>query len=115
MVHEEEVRFRRTLDQGMGILEEALRRARDAGTDLPAEVAFELHDTYGFPFDLTREIAAEQDMTVDEERFGHLMDEQRERARAARGGRVRFRSRSGRGLPAAHDRRGRRLRRLRAS
>ena len=83
VVHEEEVRFRRTLDQGMGILEEALRRARDAGTELPAEVAFELHDTYGFPFDLTREIAAEQDMTVDEERFGHLMDEQRERARAA--------------------------------
>ena len=83
VVNEEEVRFRHTLDQGMGILEEALRRARDAGTELPAEVAFELHDTYGFPFDLTREIAAEQDMTVDEERFGHLMEEQRERARAA--------------------------------
>ena len=83
VVEEEEVRFRRTLDQGMGIIEEALRRARDAGTELPAEVAFELHDTYGFPFDLTREIAAEQDMTVDEERFGHLMEEQRERARAA--------------------------------
>ena len=83
VVEEEEVRFRRTLEQGMGIIEEALRRARDAGTELPAEVAFELHDTYGFPFDLTREIAAEQDMTVDEERFGHLMEEQRERARAA--------------------------------
>ncbi len=83
MVNEEEVRFRHTLEQGMGILEEALRRARDAGTELPAEVAFELHDTYGFPFDLTREIAAEEDMTVDEERFEHLMEEQRERARAA--------------------------------
>ena len=83
VVDEEEVRFRRTLEQGMGILEEALRRARDAGTELPAEVAFELHDTYGFPFDLTREIAAEQDMTVDEERFSRLMDEQRERARSA--------------------------------
>ena len=83
VVNEEEVRFRRTLEQGMGILEEALRRARDAGTELPAEVAFELHDTYGFPFDLTREIAAEQDMTVDEERFEHLMEEQRQRARAA--------------------------------
>jgi len=83
VVDDEEVRFRRTLDQGMGILEEALRRARDAGTELPAEVAFELHDTYGFPFDLTREIAAEQDMTVDEQRFSHLMEEQRERARAA--------------------------------
>ncbi len=83
VVDEEEVRFRRTLEQGMGILEEALRRARDAGAELPAEVAFELHDTYGFPFDLTREIATEQDMTVDEERFSRLMDEQRERARSA--------------------------------
>jgi len=86
VVGEEERRFRRTLDQGMGILDEALRRARDAGTELSAEVAFELHDTYGFPFDLTREIAAEQDMTVDEERFEHLMEGQRERARAAQKG-----------------------------
>ena len=83
VIGDEEVRFRRTLDQGMGILGEALRRARDAGTELPAKVAFELHDTYGFPFDLTREIAAEQEMTVDEESFDHLMDEQRRRARAA--------------------------------
>jgi alanyl-tRNA synthetase len=83
VVFEEEVRFRRTLHQGMGILEEALRRARDAGTELPAEVAFELHDTYGFPFDLTREMAAEWGMSVDEERFEHLMEEQRGRARAA--------------------------------
>lgn len=83
IIMDEETRFRRTLDQGMGILEEALRRARHAGLDLPAEVAFELHDTYGFPFDLTREIAAESDMSVDEERFEHLMEEQRQRARAA--------------------------------
>jgi alanyl-tRNA synthetase len=83
VVRDEEVRFRHTLQQGMGILDEALRRARDAGAELPAEVAFELHDTYGFPFDLTREIAAEWDMSVDEERFEHLMEEQRERARAA--------------------------------
>jgi alanyl-tRNA synthetase len=83
VVNDEEVRFRRTLEQGMGILDEALRRARDAGADLPAEVAFELHDTYGFPFDLTREIAAEWEMSVDEEQFGRLMEEQRQRARAA--------------------------------
>jgi len=83
VIGEEEVRFRHTLQQGMGILDEALRRARDAGAELPAEVAFELHDTYGFPFDLTREIAAEWEMSVDEERFEHLMEEQRERARAA--------------------------------
>lgn len=83
VIGEEEVRFRQTLHQGMGILDEALRRARDAGTELPAEVAFELHDTYGFPFDLTREIAAERDMSVDEESFERLMEEQRARARAA--------------------------------
>jgi alanyl-tRNA synthetase len=83
VVADEEIRFRRTLDQGMGIIEEALRRARSAGSELPAEVAFELHDTYGFPFDLTRDIAAESDMSVDEERFEHLMEEQRQRARAA--------------------------------
>ena len=83
VIGEEELRFRHTLEQGMGILDEALRRARDAGAELPAEVAFELHDTYGFPFDLTREIAAEWGMSVDEERFEHLMEEQRERARAA--------------------------------
>ena len=83
VVLEEETRFRHTLQQGMGILDEALRRARDTGAELPAEVAFELHDTYGFPFDLTREIAAERDMSVDEERFEHLMEEQRRRARAA--------------------------------
>ena len=83
---DEEARFRRTLDTGMGILDEALRRARDAGTELPAEVAFELHDTYGFPFDLTREIAQESEMSVDEERFEHLMAAQRERARQAQRG-----------------------------
>ena len=80
---EEEERFRRTLDQGMGILEGAVQRAREAGGDLPAEVAFELHDTYGFPFDLTREIVRERDLAVDEEGFARLMSAQRTRARAA--------------------------------
>jgi alanyl-tRNA synthetase len=83
---EEEERFRRTLEQGMGILEEALRQAHSAGVDLPAEVAFELHDTYGFPFDLTREIASERELTVDDEGFARLMSEQRSRARAAQRG-----------------------------
>ena len=83
VVGEEESRFTRTLEQGMGILDEALRRARDSGQELPAEVAFELHDTYGFPFDLTREIAEDHGMHVDEGRFERLMEEQRERARTA--------------------------------
>jgi alanyl-tRNA synthetase len=83
IVGEEEVRFTHTLNQGMGILDEALRRARDSGAELPPEVAFELHDTYGFPFDLTREIVQDRGMNVDEAGFERLMAEQRERARAA--------------------------------
>jgi alanyl-tRNA synthetase len=83
VVEQEETRFTRTLDQGMGILDEAMRRARDSGGDLAPEVAFELHDTYGFPFDLTREIVLDRGMTVDEERFEQLMAAQRERARVA--------------------------------
>ena len=83
IVGEEEARFTRTLTQGMGILDEALRRARDSGAELPPEVAFELHDTYGFPFDLTREIVQDSGMSVDEAGFERLMGEQRERARAA--------------------------------
>ncbi len=83
IVGEEEVRFTRTLAQGMGILEEALRRSRDSGAELPPEVAFELHDTYGFPFDLTREIVQDRGMSVDEAGFERLMAEQRRRARAA--------------------------------
>jgi len=86
VVGEEEARFTRTLAQGMGILDEALRRARDSGAELPPEVAFELHDTYGFPFDLTREIAQDRGMGVDEAGFERLMAEQRERARAAQRG-----------------------------
>ncbi len=83
IVGEEEARFTRTLAQGMGILEEALRRSRDSGAELPPEVAFELHDTYGFPFDLTREIVQDRGMSVDEAGFERLMAEQRRRARAA--------------------------------
>jgi alanyl-tRNA synthetase len=83
IVSEEEARFTHTLTQGMGILDEALRRARDSGAELPPEVAFELHDTYGFPFDLTREIVQDRGMSVDEAGFERLMAEQRERARTA--------------------------------
>ncbi len=83
IVGEEEARFTRTLNQGMGILDEALRRARDSGAELPPAVAFELHDTYGFPFDLTREIVQDRGMSVDEAGFERLMAEQRERARTA--------------------------------
>ena len=56
---------------------------------ISAEAAFALHDTYGFPFELTAEIAAEHGKAVDEDGFARLMEEQRERARAARQGRLR--------------------------
>ena len=60
------------------------------GDEVSADDAFRLHDTYGFPIELTVEIAAEHGKTVDEAGFAELMDEQRDRARAATaGGRVR--------------------------
>jgi alanyl-tRNA synthetase len=80
----EEEAFNRTLEQGMKLLEEVIARAREAGEEgIGAEQAFLLHDTYGFPFDLTLELAAEQGLGVDEEGFEGLMEEQRNRARAA--------------------------------
>ena len=85
----EEESFGRTLETGTRRLDELVHRARASGaTGIGADDAFVLHDTYGFPFDLTRELAAEQNLDVDEPGFARLMDEQRRRARAgaARGG-----------------------------
>lgn len=83
---EEEV-FRRTLDTGTAIFDLAANKAladKQAGGQghLSGEEAFALHDTYGFPIDLTLEMAAEKGLQVDEKRFRALMEEQRERARA---------------------------------
>ena len=85
----EEEAFGRTLEQGMRLLDDVIARAREAGDEgIGADQAFLLHDTYGFPFDLTLELAAEQGLGVDEQGFEELMDEQRTRARSAgRGGR----------------------------
>ncbi len=88
VVANEEDSFRQTLNAGTTILDVAVRNARTTGTSTgePARLsgakAFQLHDTYGFPIDLTLEMAAEQGLTVDEGEFRRLMDEQRERARA---------------------------------
>ncbi len=83
----EEESFGRTLEQGTRLLEELIERARDADEEgIAAADAFELHDTYGFPFDLTRELVAERGLGVDPEGFERLMDAQRARARAAAGG-----------------------------
>jgi len=79
LAHEEEG-FRRTLRAGAAMLEEALAGASGR---LSGEVAFRLHDTYGFPIELTEEVAAEQGVEVDREGFDAAMGVQRERARAA--------------------------------
>jgi alanyl-tRNA synthetase len=85
----EEDAFGRTLEQGTGLLNELIARALDAGEHaIAAADAFALHDTYGFPFDLMRELAAERGLGVDDEGFEALMDAQRARARAAAAGAV---------------------------
>ena len=77
----EERRFAETLDQGMEILEGAI--ADLDGSELPGDVAFKLYDTYGFPVDLTADIARERNLTVDQDGFRAAMTAQRDRARAA--------------------------------
>jgi alanyl-tRNA synthetase len=79
----EEEAFGRTLASGTTILDVAVSDAKRAGaSQLGGERAFQLHDTYGFPIDLTLEMAAEQGLTVDEAGFRRLMAEQRDRAKA---------------------------------
>jgi alanyl-tRNA synthetase len=81
----EEEGFGRTLEQGLRRLEELIGRALESGAEgVSAQDAFLLHDTYGFPIDLTLDLVAEHDLGVDEEGFEALMHEQRDRAR--RGG-----------------------------
>jgi alanyl-tRNA synthetase len=94
-VSREEEAFNRTLEQGMRLLDDVIARAQDAGAEgIGADQAFLLHDTYGFPFDLTVELAAERGLGVDSQGFESLMSEQRERARSAgRGNRDELRER----------------------
>jgi alanyl-tRNA synthetase len=80
-VHEEGS-FLETLGKGAAIFDAAVPEARSAGGVLSGDRAFALHDTYGFPIDLTLEMAAEQGLTVDETGFRDLMEEQRRRAKA---------------------------------
>ncbi|WP_165055701.1 MULTISPECIES: alanine--tRNA ligase [unclassified Adlercreutzia] len=77
----EEDRFGATLRQGQAFLEDALSQLE--GTVLPGEEAFTLHDTYGFPVEITSEICEGRGVTVDMDGFERSMEEQRERARAA--------------------------------
>jgi alanyl-tRNA synthetase len=79
----EETAFNRTLASGSRLFEDAARATRESGaTVLSGSDAFTLHDTYGFPLELTLEMAAEAGLTVDEEGFRGLMAEQRQRAKA---------------------------------
>ncbi len=81
----EEERFEATIDSGLSILRDTIDAAKAAGsTVISGEDAFRLYDTFGFPVDLTREIAAEAGMTVDEDTFTALMKEQKTRARNSR-------------------------------
>ncbi len=80
----EEEGFSRTLATGMSMLDNAIRHAKETGaSDLPADTAFTLHDTYGFPVDLTLEIAQEHGLELDRDAFAEHMEAQRARARAA--------------------------------
>lgn len=87
IVDTEEQRFNRTLDQGLVLLEQEISRAREEGsTVLPGRVAFILHDTYGFPVEVTRELLGEEGLELDLAGFETAMDEQRERARVSQKG-----------------------------
>lgn len=77
----EEEQFAKTLEQGLKILEQDLSGLQ--GTVIPGDIVFKLYDTYGFPVDLTGDIARERELTLDEEGFEREMEAQRERARSA--------------------------------
>ena len=81
-VGDEEESFGRTLERGTELLERLVAEAKESGTSwIDAADAFKLHDTYGFPYDLTKELLAEQGLSVDDGGFEELMEEQRQRAR----------------------------------
>jgi alanyl-tRNA synthetase len=82
-VRAEEESFGRTLDRGTALLEEIVEKAlAENNSWISAEDAFRLHDTFGFPFDLTREMVQERGLSVDDQGFDELMEEQRNRARS---------------------------------
>ncbi len=82
VLEDEERRFARTLETGLGILDKVIAGVKPGG-DIGGDTAFLLYDTYGFPLDLTQDIAREHRLGVDKAGFDAAMDEQRERARAA--------------------------------
>ncbi|MCP5150491.1 MAG: alanine--tRNA ligase [Ectothiorhodospiraceae bacterium] len=81
VLEQEELRFAETLDQGMRILEDSIADLAD--DQIPGETVFRLYDTYGFPTDLTADVARERGLRVDMDGFERAMDAQRQRAREA--------------------------------
>lgn len=81
VIQQEEQRFSETLAKGMKILEDAIERMD--GSEIPGATVFELYDTYGFPVDLTNDVARERELTLDNAGFETEMEAQRQRARAA--------------------------------
>ncbi len=85
VVRNEEESFAKTIDKGMELVYELIEKQLNAKATLfPGDAAFKLYDTYGFPIDLTREIVSEKGLSVDEDAFRTLMQEQRAKARKAR-------------------------------
>ena len=84
VIREEELSFFNTLEQGIKRIDTILKEQKQKGiTTLPGDQAFELYDTFGFPYDLTALIAREADMLVDEEGFERALQQQKDRSRAA--------------------------------
>ncbi|WP_203141213.1 alanine--tRNA ligase [Marinobacter mangrovi] len=81
VLQQEEEQFARTLDKGLRLLEQDIAELK--GTQIPGETIFTLYDTFGFPVDLTNDIARERGLTLDYDGYEKAMDAQRERARAA--------------------------------
>ena len=77
----EEQQFEKTLERGLAILNDEIKQL--SGNTLNGEVVFKLYDTYGFPMDLTADIARENELVIDEEGFNAAMQAQRERAQKA--------------------------------
>jgi len=81
LIKNEEIKFFETLETGIEILEETISNMKNK--TLSGDVVFKLHDTYGFPFDLTADIAREKQLDIDEERFNECMNQQKQTSKAS--------------------------------
>jgi alanyl-tRNA synthetase len=99
----EEESFSRTLEQGERLLAELIERAKaDSTSWVSAEDAFKLHDTFGFPYEMTKELLAEEGLTVDDQGFEELMERARETSRAG-SSRTRARAEAGNDVHVEHE------------